>query len=189
MTIPRNPEVGMRVVYGRSGFNRTGWTGEIISTSSSGYFEVEWDEYMGDPTRYRSVAWANTQLDNRWRNRDKHYIFFDENNIHNKTHYEHIFDCGITKPKIPGAVTVTYASGLPKVPQTKEKEVKILEKQTLVNGVILQDASEEKLISLIRELENDVWNLEAIETGSKRIAAIIEEKQKAIKEVVKVLDK
>lgn len=188
---PYTPEEGMRVTYGRSGFNRTGWKGIVIAAGSNN-FRVEWDEVnSGEPTTYSLQAWAQTQFEDRWRDRDKHYIFFDESSVRNKKEFPRVFSC--EAPVKLGtaklcALSRTQTKPFEKQVMENEPMKKTLVKQTLVNGTNLTSANEEQLIQLICDLEGDVNRLSSIKVESKRINEMVEELQKAIKAVVKELD-
>lgn len=188
MKHPYKPEAGMRVVYGRKGFERTGYTGRVVSVDNIA-FEVEWFDLIekgklsSATTRYRLLAWANTQLDGRWRDRDKHYIFFDEESKRNRQLYPEIFNCGKIEyePK-----TQPYMS-LP-APALENDMHKTLVKQTLVKGNNIKEAGEDALIKMICDLEGDILRLKGIKAESTRIGKMIKEREDAIKEVVKELD-
>ena len=65
---------------------------------------------------------------------------------------------------------------------------KTLVKQTLVNGTILGEAHEEKLIAIICDIESNIKHLKSIKAKSTKIASLIAEYGKAVDAVVKELD-
>lgn len=206
MKHPNKPELGMRVIYGRSGFDRTSYKGRVTRTDSNS-FDVEWFDLIKQGkqasaiTTYRIQAWANTRLDNRWRNRDKHYIFFDETDETNKRTFKDVFNCGIEHFNPCSEISLSEKleivefklktlepASILGVPTLENSMKKTLVKQTLVNGINIKEASNEELIRLITSLEAEAKHLDAIEIESKHINKMIEELGEAIKEVVMELD-
>lgn len=182
---PTKPEEGMRVIYGRTGYSRTGWKGTVIKNKGV-YFTVKWDETSSShPTEYQAQAWSKTPLGETYRDRDVHYIFFDVNSDSNSINFPLIFNCGLkaTNEVVEGPLNPELIQ-----PTENTQMKKTLIKQTLVKEINLKDANVETLINLICELENEIDSLKAIRAQSAKIADLIKEKTEAIEEVVTELD-
>lgn len=176
MAVPLKPKAGMRVIYGRGKMSRSGWEGYIGHVCDhTGELTVRWDAYPNDTTKYRKAAWSASQFNNRFRDRDIHYIFFDEDDPTNKQNFPDVFDCGNQKEKF-----------LKKL-GSKIME-KVLDKPILVEGKELRSLTVDKLVGLIVELEKKIERYKGIKVSSKKIDALCKETEEAIAETVKELD-
>lgn len=177
MRSPTNPHVGMRVIYGREGFARSGYLGTVTKINDRlGTFTVDWDNILGDPTTYTTPAWSKTRFKGKLRDRDKHFVFFDENCAKNQKEFPYIFNCGF------GHQTVYNVN----IEEENVKKDKV--KQVLINKVNIGTATVRELISLVKALKEDTAELKSININSSKIASMIKENEEAIELVVKELD-